>query len=146
MLCLVISGCDETNGEVNVNEPENENNPPSTPTSDASGTWTGTISGYGETITATMTITQNGDSITGTYLLDHEGDTDSGTVNGTLSNGTGTLTFNSSGGTDASARFYFWRHHRYRYLHLWQPVNEHNSYKVIISFLFCQTDALCPSI
>jgi hypothetical protein len=107
LLCVFLTGCDESGGQVNVNKPENDGNPPATPTSDASGTWTGTVSGYGETITATMTITQNGDSITGTYLLDHEGDTDSGTVNGTLSNGTGTLTFNSSGGTDASGTFVF---------------------------------------
>lgn len=105
ILCFFISGCNDSDGEVNVNKPEKLSLSP--PTSELTGTWAGTISGYGETITATMIITQNGDSISGTYILNHNGDTDEGTVSGTLSGGTGTLTFVSSGGTNAHGNFVF---------------------------------------
>jgi hypothetical protein len=106
-VCTFLTGCNETNGEVGVNEPDNADNPPSAPTTDISGTWTGTISGYGETITATMTIAQAGESVTGTYILDHNGDTDEGTVTGAISNGAGTFTFTSGGGTIAEGNFVF---------------------------------------
>ena len=104
--CILLSGCDGSDSESSGNgdssdEQEQEQ------AANISGTWTGSASGYGETIDITMTITQTGDTVTGSYVLKNNGDTETGSVEGTYADGSGCFTFFHEGSPVIDGDFTF---------------------------------------
>ena len=89
VLCLFMVGCD---GDDN-NSGSSGGDTAQDSGTDISGTWTGSVSGYGETVTIVMNIIQNGSDLSGTYTLTNNGDSESGNFTGTYSNGTGDIQF-----------------------------------------------------
>ena len=91
LFCSVFAGCDGDGdgggtGSTNEEQPQDQ-------AYDISGTWTGSVSGYGYTVDITMNIVQTDSSVSGDYVLQSNGETETGSITGTYSNGTGTLTF-----------------------------------------------------
>ena len=91
LLCSVLAGCDgDRDGGASGTTTEGQ---PQDQAYNISGTWTGSVSGYGYTVDITINITQTDSSVTGDYLLQSNGETETGSITGTYTGGTGTLTF-----------------------------------------------------
>ena len=85
-LCLLIAGCNGDGDDSSGGTAQDSG-------TDISGTWTGSVSGYGETVTIVMNIIQNGSNLSGTYTLTNNGDSESGNFTGTYSNNKGDIQF-----------------------------------------------------
>ena len=102
--CILLWGCDDSDSKSSGNGDSSDGQEQ---VADISGTWTGSVSGYGETIDITMTITQTGDTVTGSYVLKNNGDTETGSVEGTYADGSGCFTFFHEGSPVIDGDFTF---------------------------------------
>ena len=100
--CIVLSGCNGDGGDG-----DGDGGAPPEQSTDISGTWTGSVSGYGETVHITMTIAQAGNNVSGTYVLTSNGDTEGGEVTGTYSDGSGSFQFFHEGAPVVTGEFTF---------------------------------------
>jgi hypothetical protein len=103
-LSIMLSGC---NGGGDGGSKNGDTAPAEEQSMDISGTWTGSVSGYGETVNITMTIAQAGNNVSGTYVLTNNGDTESGEVTGTCSDGSGSFQFYHEGTPVVTGEFTF---------------------------------------